>query len=69
MTADTPTGLTVFHVRLTLQLFCPAAMMHDEGEAVRVPVIVGAWHVLPFQVVPDAQLDVGVVAASCSWLL
>ena len=49
------------HVRLTLQVLAPAAMVHDGAAGVSVPdMVVGAWHTLPFQVVPDAQLAVAV---------
>ena len=35
--AEVPTGLVVLHVRLTLQLLAPEAMMHEEDAGVRVP--------------------------------
>jgi hypothetical protein len=35
--ADTPTGLVVVHVRVTLQLLAPAAMMHEGAAGVSVP--------------------------------
>ena len=46
------TGLALLQLRLTLQLLAPAAMVQV---GVRVPDIVGAAHVLPFQVVPVNQ--------------
>jgi hypothetical protein len=69
VTADVPTGFVVLHDTLTLQLFAPAGMTHDEDDRVSVPVMAAAAHVLPFQVVPDAQLDVAVRLASSCWLL
>ena len=68
MTFDVLTGLVVLHVRLTVQLLAPAAIVQDEGESVRVPVM-GARHVVPFHVVPDTQLAVAVRLASSCWLL
>ena len=53
MTADTPTGLTVLHVRLTLQLLAPEAMVHEGDVGVRVPdrgivcVVAHAWLLCP----------------------
>jgi len=38
VTADVPIGLVVAHVRLTLQVLAPAAMVHEEDESVSVPV-------------------------------
>ena len=64
MTADTLTGLVVLHVKVTLQLLAPEAMVHEGDVGVRVPDGGGAWHVLPFQVVPDTQLDVAVLVAN-----
>jgi hypothetical protein len=67
VTWEVLTGLVVVQVRLTLQLFAPAAMVHEGDES--VPDICGAWQVLPFHVVPDAQLEVAVLVASCTALL
>ena len=68
VTADVPTGLVVLHARLTLQLLAPAAIVHDGAVGVRVPDM-GPRHVLPFHVVPDAQLAVAVlVTSSCALL-
>jgi hypothetical protein len=69
VTDDVPTGFVVLHDTLTLQLFAPAGMVHDDDDSVSVPVVGAAAHVLPFQVVPDAQLDVAVRLASSCWLL
>jgi len=64
VTDDVATGFVVVHEMLTLQLLAPDAIVHDEADEVSVPLIVGAWHTLPFQVVPDAQLDDTVLFAS-----
>ena len=69
VTAEIPTGFVVLHEMLTLQLLAPDAMVHDDEDSVSVPVVAAAAHVLPFQVVPDAQLDVAVRLASSCWLL
>jgi hypothetical protein len=69
VTAEVPTGFDVLHDTLTLQLLAPAAMVHDDDDSVSVPVVGAAWQLLPFQVVPDAQLDVAVRRASSCWLL
>jgi hypothetical protein len=37
--ADTPTGLVVLHVRVTLQVLAPAAMVHEGAAGVSVPDI------------------------------
>jgi hypothetical protein len=42
MTADVPTGLVVLHVRLTVQVLAPAAMLHDGDAGVSVPEMVAA---------------------------
>ena len=65
---EMPTGFVVVQLRVTSQLLWPAAMLHEGDVGVSVPDIVDAWHVLPFQVVPDAQLDVAVRVTS-SWPL
>ena len=69
VTCDTPTGLVVVQVNVTLQLPEPEEMVHEGEEGERLPDIAAAAHVLPFQVVPDAQLDVAVRLASSCWLL
>jgi hypothetical protein len=43
-------------------------MLHEEDESVSVPDVGGA-QTLPFQVVPDAQLDVAVRVARSTMLL
>jgi hypothetical protein len=69
VTDEVPTGFVVVHESVTAQLLAPAAMMHEGAGGVSVPdIVVGAWHVLPFQVVPDAQLDEATLVAK-SWLL
>jgi hypothetical protein len=68
VTEDVPTGLVVLHVRLTLQLLAPAAMLHEGDAGVRVPDM-GASHVLPFQAAPDTQLDVAELVARSTALL
>jgi hypothetical protein len=69
VTADVATGFVVVHEMLTLQLLAPDAIVHDKADEVSVPLIVGAWHTLPFHVVPEAQLDDTVVFASSCALL
>ena len=45
-------------------------MVHDGAAGVSVPdMVVGAWHTLPFQVVPDAQLAVAELCARSTLLL
>jgi len=64
-----PTGFAVVQVSVTLQLFAPAAMVQEGYAGVSVPDIdVEAAHVLPFQFVPEAQLEEAVLVAS-SWAL
>ena len=68
VTDDVATGFVVVHEMLTLQLLAPDAIVHDEADEVSVPVI-GAWHTLPFQLVPDVQLaDTVLFASSCPLL-
>ena len=55
---DVPTGLVVLQLRVTLQVLAPAAMVQEAEGGVSVPDRAAAWHVLPFQVVPDTQLAV-----------
>jgi len=69
VTWEVETGLVVVHVRLTLQVLAPAAMVHDGAAGVSVPDMVGAWHTLPFQVVPEAQLAVAELCARSTLLL
>ena len=66
---DVPTGLVVAQLRVTLQLLAPAAMVQEVDAGVRVPDRAAAWHVLPFQVVPDAQLAVATLLSSSTALL
>jgi len=61
--------LVVVHVRLTVQVLAPAAMVQEGARGVSVPDMVGAWHTLPFQVVPDAQLAVAELCARSTLLL
>ena len=68
VTCDVPCGFVVVHVTVTLQLLAPDGMLH-EG-VVSVPdIAVAAWHVVPFHVVPDAQLEVDVPVARSMLLL
>ena len=41
VTCDVPIGLVVLQVRFTLQFAAPLAIVHEVGDAVRVPVGVG----------------------------
>ena len=66
---DVPTGLVVAQVRVTLQVLAPAAMVQEVDGGVSVPDTVAAWHVFPFQVVPDAQLAEAMVLSSSTALL
>ena len=66
---EAPTGLVVAQVRVTLQLLAPAAMVQEVDGGVSVPDTVAAWHALPFQVVPDAQLAVATLLSSSKALL
>ena len=61
--------MAVVHVRVTVQVLAPAAMVHEGAAGVSVPDMVGAWHTLPFQVVPDAQLAVAMLVARSTALL
>ena len=56
VTLDTSTGLVVVQVNVTSQLLAPEAMVHEGEAGERLPDIVPAAHVLPFQFVPDAQV-------------
>jgi hypothetical protein len=42
VTNDVATGFVVLHVRLTLQLLAPAAMVHEGDVGVSIPDIVEA---------------------------
>ena len=66
---DVPTGLLVLQLSVTLQLLAPAAMVQEAEGGVSVPDTTAAWHVLPFQVVPDAQLAVATLLSSSKALL
>ena len=61
--------MVVVHVRVTVQAPAPVAMVQEGDAGVRVPDMVGAWHTLPFQVVPDAQLALAVLCARSTLLL
>jgi hypothetical protein len=41
--AEVPTGFTVFHVRFTVQLLAPEAIVHVGAEGVSVPDVVGVF--------------------------
>jgi len=69
VTAETATGLVVAQLRVTLQVLAPAAMVQEEEAGVRVPDAAGAWHLVPLQVVPDAQLAVATLLSSSTALL
>jgi len=68
VTCDVPTGLTVLHVIVTVQLLAPAAITQDVDERFSVPES-GARQILPFHVVPVAQLAVAVLLTNSVWLL
>jgi len=53
---------------LTVQLLAPDEMTQDEAERVIVPES-GALQMLPFHVIPVAQLAVAVLLANSIWLL
>ena len=62
--AEVPTGLVVLQLRVTLQVLAPAAMVQEAEAGLSVPDGVGAWHLVPFQVVPDAQVAVATLLSS-----
>ena len=64
-----PPGLVVVQVNVALQVLAPAAMVQEAVGGVRVPDTTAAWHVLPFQVVPDAQVAVATLLPSSKILL
>ena len=69
VTFDVPTGLVVVQVRVTLHVLEPEEMVHEGDEGERLPDIAAAAHVLPFQVVPEAQLAVAeLLSSSCPLL-
>ena len=57
VTAEVPTGFVVVQDKVFVQLFCPEAMVQEEDEGVRVPDIMFAAHMLPFQLYPLRQLN------------
>ncbi len=68
VTLDTSTGLVVVHVSVTSHALAPDAMVHDGDEGDRLPDI-GAAHLLPFQLVPEAQLADAELLSSSTPLL
>ena len=56
--ADAPIGLITFQEKLMVQLLAPEAMTQVGEAEVRVPEVLVVAHTLPFQVVPEAQLEV-----------
>ncbi len=68
VTLDTSTGLVVVQVSVTSQVPAPDAMVQDGEEGERLPDI-GAAHLLPFQLDPEAQLALAELRSSSSPLL
>jgi hypothetical protein len=69
VTADVPTGFDVLHETFTEQVLAPTKIVHVDADRVSVPDGGFVWHVLPFHVVPDAQLAVAVLLANSCALL
>lgn len=70
VTADTATGLVVVQARILVQVLAPEEMVQVEEAGVRVPVIPPVdRQMVPFQLVPAAQVAVAVAVASCIALL
>ncbi len=68
VTLDTSTGLVVVHVSVTSHVLAPDAMVHDGDEGERLPDMAPA-HLLPFQLVPEAQLAEAELLSSSTPLL
>ena len=66
-TAETPTGLVVVQLSVTLQLLPPARIVQLGAAGVRVPDV-GAMHADPFQLDPVAHIALTVDDASNTWL-
>ncbi len=64
VTRDTSTGLVVVQVNVTSHVPAPEAMVHDGEAGERLPDMVPAAHVLPFQFVPDTQFAVAELLSS-----
>ena len=69
VTFETSTGLVVVQVSVTSHVLAPDAMVHDGDDGERLPDIVPAAHLLPFQLVPDAQVAVAELRSSSNPLL
>ncbi len=68
VTLDTSTGFVVVQDSVMLHVLAPAAMVHDGEEGERLPDMAPA-HLLPFHVVPEAQLAEAELLSSSTPLL